>query len=84
MYGRAPETNLTTAKLMPEVAKVIANEYMPDVRVISPIPSVPIVFDKKMLKMTEIDRKSMLDTDSINALRKYFFNLFILFTPQSI
>ena len=84
MYGKALETKRTTAKFMPDVAKVNAKEYTPDVSVISPIPSLPIVFDRKTLKITEIERKRILERDKIRALIKYFFNLVIFFTPQSI
>ena len=75
----ASDTSFVVARLMPDVASVIAKEYTVEISVKSPIASAPIVLEIYTLKLTETARITK-DTTVIN--NPFRINRFTLFMPS--
>ena len=74
---RDSDTRRVAARLIPEVAKVMANPYTVDMSVKSPIASAPTVLDIYTLKDTPAPLISRETAVRRSPLKMNFLNLFI-------
>ena len=74
----ASDTSFVVARLMPDVASVIAKEYTVEISVKSPIASAPIVLEIYTLKLTPIVLKSSDERVRIVPFTRNFLSLLIL------
>jgi hypothetical protein len=71
-FATDAETSLTTAKFIPEQARVIEKPKIPPMSVRSPMPCAPSLSEIYALNATPIARRAIEEAESKRALKKYF------------